>query len=119
MTWRVWSYDGCGTCKKAIAWMRAEGVEFELVPIVTSPPARKELEKLWKRSGLPIKRFFNTSGQSYRNGGFGQRLPEMTESEALDALAADGKLIKRPVVDTGNTVLVGFDAVTWQKAVSA
>lgn len=116
MSWRVWAYDGCGTCKKAIAWLRSNGIEHEVSPIVTSPPSRAELETLWKRSGLPIRRLFNTSGQSYRNGGFGQKLPTMTDAEALDALAADGKLIKRPLVDVeGDTVLVGFDAATWEK----
>jgi len=115
MAWRVWAYDGCGTCKKAIAWLRSHDVAYEVRPIVTSPPSRAELEGLWKRSGLPIKRFFNTSGQSYRNGGFGEKLPTMSDAQALDALAADGKLIKRPLVDAGSTVLVGFDSATWEK----
>lgn len=116
MRWRVWSYEGCGTCKKAIAWMRGRGVAFELLPIVERPPSRDELEALWKRSGLPIKRLFNTSGQSYRHGEFGRRLPTMSDAEALDALAADGKLIKRPLVEAGGHVLVGFQADAWEAA---
>jgi arsenate reductase len=119
MAWRVWAYDGCGTCKKAIAWLRANDVAHEVRPIVTSPPSRAELEALWKRSGLPLKRLFNTSGQSYRDGGFGAKLPTMSDAEALDALAADGKLIKRPLVDAGSKVLVGFDPATWEKVEKA
>ena len=115
MAWRVWAYDGCGTCKKAIAWLRSNDVAHEVRPIVTDPPSRAELEALWKRSGLPLKRLFNTNGQSYRNGGFREKLPTMSDAQALDALAADGKLIKRPLVDAGSTVLVGFDPATWEK----
>jgi arsenate reductase (glutaredoxin) len=118
MSWRVWAYDGCSTCKKAVAWLRANDVAHEVIPIVERPPSAAELERLWKRSGLPLKRFFNTSGQSYRAGRFGERLPTLTEKEALAALAADGKLVKRPLVDTGDAVFVGFDPATWEKSLS-
>ena len=112
----IYQHPTCSTCKKALAWLKAQGVPFESVRIADAPPSADELEALMRRSGLPAKRFFNTSGQSYRQGEFGRRLPTMTEAEALDALAADGKLIKRPLVEAGGRVLVGFQADEWELA---
>ncbi len=74
------------------------------------------MKRYWKASGLPLKKLFNTSGQSYRGGGFKDRLPTMSEDEQLAALAADGKLIKRPIVVDGDTVLVGFSADRYAEA---
>lgn len=108
MSVRVYQYPKCGTCRKALKWLDERGVAYETIHIVDSPPKKAELGKLWKKSGLPLKRFFNTSGVSYREGGFGKKLPTMSDDEALSALAADGKLIKRPIVITGEAVLVGF-----------
>lgn len=108
MSVRVHQYPKCGTCRKALKWLDERGVEYESIHIVDSPPSKAALKKLWKKSGLPLTRFFNTSGVSYREGGFSKKLPTMSDDEALSALAADGKLIKRPIVDTGNQVLVGF-----------
>lgn len=105
----VWQYPKCSTCRKALKWLEGHGVKSEQPDITKTPPSASKLRELWKRSGLPIARFFNTSGESYRAGGFKERLKSMSESEALAALAADGKLIKRPLVDTGAAVLVGFD----------
>jgi arsenate reductase len=76
-----------------------------------------QLRTLWQRSGLPLKKLFNTAGQSYRNGGFKDRLPKLSESEALDALAADGKLIKRPLFDAGKHVFVGFRETEWAEVI--
>ena len=109
MSVTVYHYPACGSCRKALAWLRKRGIDVSLEHLVDSPPSREILEGLWRRSGLPLRRFFNTSGVSYRQGGFKDRLPKMSESEALEALAADGKLIKRPVIDTGAAVLVGFN----------
>ena len=80
----------------------------EAVDIVESPPAKSRLRDYHKRSGRELKAFFNTSGQSYRQGGFKEKLPTMSEAEMLEALAADGKLIKRPLLDAGERVFVGF-----------
>lgn len=110
MTKRIYSYAGCGSCKKALRWLKENQVEVELVPIVERPPSKTTLKKLWKRSELPLKKFFNTSGKSYREGGFSERLKSMSDDEALAALAADGKLIKRPLLVTDEAVLVGFKA---------
>jgi len=112
----VFHYPACDTCRRALKWLDARGADVVRVHIVDSPPSRSQLEELWRRSELPLKRFFNTAGQSYRNGDFKSRLPEMSESEQLDALAADGKLIKRPLVDAGSVVLVGFKEVDYETA---
>jgi arsenate reductase len=106
---RVYSYSKCSTCRKALNFLDSNEVEYDSVDIVTSPPKKKELKDVLARSGLPVKKLFNTSGLSYREGGFGQRLQGMSESDALDALAADGKLIKRPLVVGADYALVGFE----------
>lgn len=128
---RLFHYPKCSTCRKAIAFVRAHAPDAELIlsDLVASPPSRVDLEALVSRSALPLKRWFNTSGESYRNGQFGVRLPAMTDAEQLDALAADGKLIKRPVVIIraggqgellpGSSVLVGFDEPAWSGALRA
>ncbi|MES1204386.1 MAG: Spx/MgsR family RNA polymerase-binding regulatory protein [Pseudomonadota bacterium] len=109
----VWQYPKCSTCRKAIKWLEARGVAADKPDIVTTPPSLAVLRALFKRSGLPIGRFFNTSGESYRAGGFKEKLKTMSEAEALGALAADGKLIKRPLIDAGTAVLVGFDEASY------
>jgi arsenate reductase (glutaredoxin) len=110
----VYHYPKCSTCRKALAYLNEQGVKYEPIDIVEQPPSKAQLKAALQSSGLPIKRFFNTSGQSYRDGKFGERLPQLTEAQALDALAADGKLIKRPLVLGKGFVLVGFDAAAYQ-----
>jgi arsenate reductase (glutaredoxin) len=112
---RVYHYPQCSTCKKAIKWLAAHEVAVELVHIVEQPPSKAELREALKGAGIPLKKLFNTSGGSYRDGGFGERLPNMTEAEAIDALAKDGKLIKRPVVLGKGVALVGFDEEAYAK----
>jgi arsenate reductase len=105
---KFYHYPGCGTCRKATKWLAERGIEVEAIDIVDSPPSKSLLKDYYKRSGRELKAFFNTSGQSYRQGAFKEKLAGMSESEMLDALAADGKLIKRPLLDTGEQVFVGF-----------
>jgi arsenate reductase len=105
----VYQYPKCSTCRKALKWLDEQGLDYQAVDLVAKPPAAATLRDLLRRSGLPIARFFNTSGESYRAGNFKDKLPSLAEDQALAALAADGKLIKRPIVDAGRTVLVGFD----------
>jgi len=105
----VYQYPKCGTCRKALKWLDARRVEYEKSDLVAAPMSLTKLKELHKRSGLPVARFFNTSGESYRAGDFKNRLSKMSDAEALAALAKDGKLVKRPIVDTGKAVLVGFD----------
>jgi len=112
----VWQYPKCSTCRKALKWMTDHAVAFDATDLVAKPPSATKLRDLWKRSGLPIARFFNTSGESYRAGAFKEKLKTLSDADALAALAADGKLIKRPLVDTGDAVLVGFDEAAYAKA---
>ena len=105
-------YAGCSTCRKAKKWLDAHGISYLSVPIVESPPPLKELVKLVERSKLPVQKWFNTSGQSYRAlvdrvGKDG--VASMSDAEKLRLLAADGKMIKRPVLVSREGVLVGFD----------
>jgi arsenate reductase len=104
----VFQYPKCSTCRKALAYLNDHSVEYTSVDIVEQPPSKAQLAAAVKLSGLPVKRFFNTSGESYREGNFSERLATMTESDALDALAADGKLIKRPLIIGDDFVLVGY-----------
>lgn len=104
----VYHYPACSTCKKALKWLDAHEVAHERVHIVDAPPTVAQLRQVLRLSGLPVGKLFNTSGASYRAGGFKSRLAAMSEDEALAALAADGKLIKRPVVIGEGLALVGF-----------
>ena len=115
MALTVYQYKNCTTCKKALAFLTKKGVKFEPIDIVTKPPSAAELKRALKQSGQPLKKLFNTSGQSYREGKFGERLAEMSESEALAALAADGKLIKRPLLLDGSFAFFGFDEAVYKK----
>lgn len=111
---KVYQYPKCGTCRKALKWLDARGVGYQAIDIVERPPSKSALKQLVKRSGLPVRKWFNTSGQSYRQGGFKEKLQSMTDAQAIDALAADGKLIKRPVVVGDGFVLVGFDEAAYK-----
>jgi arsenate reductase (glutaredoxin) len=109
---KVYQYSKCSTCRKALKWLDAHGVKYDAVDIVTTPPKKAELQRALK-SGVPLKKLFNTSGQSYRDGKWGEKLGTVTEAQAIDALAADGKLIKRPFTMRGDEVTVGFDEATY------
>jgi arsenate reductase len=111
----VLSYSGCSTCKKALAWLSAHGIDVDVRPIVDRPPTKAELEAWIPRSGKPIKKWLNTSGQSYRALDK-EKVSAATDAEIVRWLAADGKLVKRPVVVSGDRVLVGFDAATYADA---
>lgn len=112
----VYQYPKCGTCRKALKFLDAEGVAYEPRDIVSSPPSKTALRKALQLSGLPVQKLFNTSGQSYRQGGFKEKLKTMSTDQALDQLAADGKLIKRPLVLGDGFVLVGFREPEWRQA---
>ena len=111
----VYQYPKCSTCRRALKWLDAHDVKYQASDLVAEPIPARTLADLHERSGLPIARFFNTSGESYRNGGFKDKLPKLSLKDAIAALAKDGKLVKRPIVDAGKTVLVGFDEETYQK----
>lgn len=115
---RVYHYPQCSTCKKALKWLSAHEVAVELINIVEHPPSKAELREVLKVSGVPLRKLFNTSGASYRDGRFGERLATMSEAEAIEALAQDGKLIKRPLVLGKGVALVGFDEAAYEAKLS-
>jgi arsenate reductase len=108
----VLSYAGCGTCKKALKWLEARGVAARVRPIVDEPPTKAELARWVPASGKPLRKWLNTSGQSYRALGKAA-VDAMTDAQLTDALVKDGKLVKRPVLVVGDQVLVGFDEEAW------
>jgi arsenate reductase len=111
----VLHYPQCGTCKKALTWLDAHGVRYELRHIVDAPPKKSELRAWIPASGKPVRKWLNTSGQSYRALGK-TAVDAMTDAQLADALARDGKLVKRPVVVVGDQVLVGFDEKQYASA---
>lgn len=116
MSITVYHYPKCSTCRNALKWLASHHVSVKAIDIVSSPPSASTLQRLHRQSGLPLAKFFNTAGESYRGGNFKERLKTMTDEDAFRALSSDGKLIKRPLVDAGETVLVGFDAAGWTTA---
>ncbi len=108
-------YAKCTTCQKARKWLEARGIAFEERPIREQNPNAEEIAEWRERSGLPLRRFFNTSGQKYRDLKLTERLPEMSEAEQLSLLASDGMLVKRPILVTEDAVLVGFREAEWEK----
>lgn len=115
---KVFHYGGCSTCRKARRWLEAQGIEHELIDIVERPPSVAQLRRAKKLADVPVRKLFNTAGQSYRNGDFKTRLPNMSEADALAALAADGKLIKRPLLLGDGIALVGFRPDDWASALT-
>ncbi|MFS0636981.1 arsenate reductase family protein [Mesobacillus foraminis] len=101
-------YPKCGTCRNAKKWLDANGLEYKEIHIVENPPSKEELESLYKKSGLELKKFFNTSGQKYRELGLKDKIKTAGEDELLELLASDGMLIKRPLLTDGDKVTVGF-----------
>ena len=110
-------YPKCSTCKKAEKWLGAKGIDFEKRDIKTENPSAGELKEWYQKSGLPLKRFFNTSGNLYKEMKLKDKLPEMTEEEQYDLLATDGMLVKRPILVTEDKVLVGFREKEWSQGV--
>ncbi|MGN1400137.1 MAG: arsenate reductase family protein [Bacillus sp. (in: firmicutes)] len=108
-------YPKCGTCRNAKKWLESNGVPFNEVHIAENPPSADQLKELYLSSGLELKKFFNTSGQKYRELGLKDRLKDMTEEEQLELLSSDGMLIKRPIVTDGQKVTVGFKAEQFEQ----
>ncbi len=101
-------YPKCTTCKKAQKWLDDNGVAYDSIHIVEQTPSKEQLKAYYEESGLPLKKFFNTSGIKYRELGLKDKLPNMTEEEQLTLLASDGMLIKRPLVTDGKKLTLGF-----------
>lgn len=108
-------YPKCTTCQKAQKWLEEHQVSYELRNIKEENPSYEELKKWHQASGLPLKRFFNTSGLMYKSMELKDKLPEMSEEEQLKLLAADGMLVKRPLLVGDGFVLTGFKEADWEK----
>jgi arsenate reductase len=113
---RIYEYAKCSTCRKALAFLDRKGAAYEKVPIVDSPPSKAELQKMLAANGGNLKKLFNTSGEVYRAMKLGAKLDSMPESEALELLASNGKLIKRPFAFIGEKGLVGFNEEEWKRS---
>jgi arsenate reductase len=111
----VFHYPKCSTCRKALKWLDERGIDHTRVDIVEHPPSVAKLDKVLKLAGVELRKLFNTSGQSYRGGGWKDKLATISKADALAALADDGKLIKRPLVLGRDFALIGFDASEWAK----
>ena len=108
-------YRKCSTCIKALNWLDANGVTYEVRPIIEENPTYEELKEWYQKSGLPLKKFFNTSGLLYKEMQLKDKLPGMSEEEQLKLLATDGKLVKRPLVVGDDFVLTGFKEAEWNE----
>lgn len=108
-------YPPCSTCQKAKKWLDEQGVSYTDRHIKDQKPTYEELKAWYEKSGLPLKKFFNTSGLLYKSLNLKEKLPAMTEEEQLRLLATDGMLVKRPLVVDGDVVLTGFKAEQWER----
>ena len=115
---KVYCYSRCTTCQKALKWLDAKGVKYELIDIKEKNPDEKTLRKYYAMSGLPLKRFFNTSGLQYRELELSKKLPTMSEDDQFKLLASDGMLVKRPLLAGKDFVLTGFKEAEWSEKLS-
>ena len=111
---KVYCYSKCSTCKKALNWLDENNVKYEVVDIKVDHPDSDTLRRYFAMSGLPLKRFFNTSGIQYREMELSKKLPDMSEDKQIDLLASDGMLVKRPLLIGDDFVLTGFKQSEWE-----
>lgn len=107
-------YPKCGTCQKAEKWLKANGIEYTYRPIKEENPSKAELTEWIAKSGLPISKFFNTSGLLYKEYNMKDKVKTLSEDELIDILASNGLIVKRPVLIAGDKVLVGFKEEDWK-----
>ena len=112
---KVYCYSKCSTCKKALKWLDEKKIKHEVVDIKADHPDEDALRKYYAMSGLPLKRFFNTSGMQYRELELSKKLPDMGEEEQFRLLASDGMLVKRPLLVGEGFVLTGFKQSEWEE----
>ena len=110
---KVYCYSKCSTCRKALKWLDENHIDHEVEDIKESNLDEKALREYYELSGLPLKRFFNTSGMQYRDLGFSKKLPDMSEDDQFKLLASDGMLVKRPLLVADDFVLTGFKEAEW------
>lgn len=107
-------YPKCSTCQKAKAWLDQRGISYDLRDIKLNNPTAEELTAWYQKNGLPLKKFFNTSGLQYKALGLKDKLPEMSEADQLALLTTDGMLVKRPLLVGDDFVLAGFRPAEWE-----
>ena len=112
---KIYCYSKCSTCKKALAWLEEHRLDHQVMDIKADHPDEQTLRLYYERSGLPLKRFFNTSGIQYREQELSKKLPGMSEEEQLRLLASDGMLVKRPLLVGEDFVLTGFREEEWRQ----
>ena len=110
-------YPKCSTCQKAKKWLDEQNIEYTQRHIAEDNPSYEELKEWYDKSGLPLKKFFNTSGKHYKEMQLKDKLPSMSEEEQLELLATNGMIVKRPIVIKGDTVLVGFKEAEWEERI--
>ena len=113
---KIYCYPRCTTCQRATKYLDSKSVEYEYINIKDDNPSKETLRGLWQKSGLELKKFFNTSGILYREMELSKKLSSMTDEEKLDLLASDGMLVKRPIIVKDDQILVGFKAEAWEAA---
>lgn len=122
MTTRIWHYAGCSTCKQALAWLRAHDVPFDAVDLVQTPPDAATLAEVQAVAGVPARKLFNTSGLVYKGEGWAERAGTLTDAQIHTALAAQGRLIRRPLLlierDGKRAACIGFRPDDWQAALA-
>ena len=115
---KIYCYPKCTTCQRATKYLDAKSVEYDYINIKENNPDKETLRSLWQKSGLELKKFFNTSGILYREMELSKKLPSMSDEEKLDLLSTDGMLVKRPILVTEKSVLVGFKESQWEGELS-
>ena len=118
MSLRVYAYEKCDTCRRALRFLKDRGVAHEVIPIRQQPPTVPELQAMLDYVEGDLRRLFNTSGQDYKAMNMKQRLPGMPAAEALELLSENGNLVKRPFAIADGAGLVGFDQAAWEKFIS-
>lgn len=111
-------YSKCSTCKRAKKWLQEHKIEYVDRHIMENNPTYEDLKEWYKRSGLPLKRFFNTSGMIYRDLKLKDKLPTMSEEEQLELLATNGMLVKRPIIVTEEMIILGFKVPEWEEKIA-
>ena len=114
---KVYCYSKCSTCKKALKWLDDNNIEHEVIDIKENHPNENTIKELHQKSGLPLRKFFNTSGMLYREMELSKKLPDMSETDMYKLLASDGMLVKRPLLITDKAVVPGFKEQTWIEAI--
>ena len=114
MTVKIYEYKGCSTCRKALKWLEAKGIEFERIAIRERPPSKAELKQMLKAYEGNLRALFNTSGGDYRAMNMKEKLAKLSKMEAIDLLTGNGNLVKRPFVMTKDDGVVGFNEAEWE-----